>query len=297
MEKSIPFNDLCFEGNQIQYKNINVKSLINKDQYIKKVKALKDHIKEGNIYEINFCITFEASNAEIDPVRIYQNLNEISNASYSALAKFNDLYIISSSPELFLLKRKNKLITKPIKGTAKRGATKNEDELLIQQLKNSLKEQTENVMIVDVARNDFSRIATKGSVKVDKLFDIESYKQVHQMVSTVSCDLKENTSFETIIKATFPMASMTGAPKIRAMQLIDEFELYNRGPYSGALGYSNENGDFDLNVLIRSIFYDQKKKYLNFTVGSAITALCDPEEEYNECLLKAKAMLEVLSDN
>lgn len=297
VEKSIPFNDLCFEGNQIQYKNINVKSLINKDQYIKKVKALKDHIKEGNIYEINFCITFEASNAEIDPVRIYQNLNEISNASYSALAKFNDLYIISSSPELFLLKRKNKLITKPIKGTAKRGATKNEDELLIQQLKNSLKEQTENVMIVDVARNDFSRIATKGSVKVDKLFDIESYKQVHQMVSTVSCDLKENTSFETIIKATFPMASMTGAPKIRAMQLIDEFELYNRGPYSGALGYSNENGDFDLNVLIRSIFYDQKKKYLNFTVGSAITALCDPEEEYNECLLKAKAMLEVLSDN
>jgi para-aminobenzoate synthetase component 1 len=162
-------------------------------------------------------------------------------------------------------------------------------------LQSNLKERTENVMIVDVARNDLSRIAKKGSVTVDKLCDIESYQQVHQMVSTVSCELKENTSFKDIINATFPMASMTGAPKIRAMELIDEYELYNRGPYSGVLGYIDENGDFDLSVLIRSIFYDEEKQYLSFTVGSAITAMCNAEDEYEECLLKAKAMMEVLT--
>jgi para-aminobenzoate synthetase component I len=151
------------------------------------------------------------------------------------------------------------------------------------------------VMIVDVARNDLSRIAKKGTVVVDKLYDIESYLQVHQMVSTVSCELKENTSFNDIITATFPMASMTGAPKIKAMQLIDEYEQYNRGPYSGALGYIDANGDFDLSVLIRSIFYDEQKQYLSFTVGSAITALCNAEDEYEECLLKAKAMIQVLN--
>lgn len=151
-------------------------------------------------------------------------------------------------------------------------------------------------MIVDVARNDLSRLAKKGSVSVEKLCDIETYEQVHQMVSTVTCELKENTSFDDIIHGTFPMASMTGAPKIRAMELIDEYEVYNRGPYSGALGYIEKNGDFDLSVLIRSIFYDEEKQYLSFTVGSAITSMCNAEDEYEECLLKAKAMMEVLSN-
>jgi para-aminobenzoate synthetase component 1 len=151
-------------------------------------------------------------------------------------------------------------------------------------------------MIVDVARNDLSRLAKKGTVTVNKLFDIETYDQVHQMISTVSCELKDNTSFEKIIQATFPMASMTGAPKIRAMELIDKYELYNRGPYSGALGYIEKNGDFELSVLIRSIFYDEEKKYLSFTVGSAITSMCNAEAEYEECLLKAKAMINALSN-
>ena len=149
-------------------------------------------------------------------------------------------------------------------------------------------------MIVDVARNDLSRVAKKGTVIVDKLCDIESYEQVHQMVSTISCELKDNLAFEDIIQATFPMASMTGAPKIKAMHLIEKHELYNRGPYSGTLGYIDEKGDFDLSVLIRSIFYDEKKQYLSFTVGSAITAMCNAEDEYEECLLKAKAMMQVL---
>lgn len=295
VEKTIELNTIIFGITETKSKPIDIKSTNSKEDYIVKVNRIKQHIQQGDIYEINYCITFEAHNITIDPVYIFRKLNSISNAPYAALAKFNKQYIVSSSPELFLSKRGNKITTKPIKGTAKRGTSKEEDEMIKINLKNNLKEQTENVMIVDVARNDLSRIAKKGSVNVDKLFDIESYQQVHQMVSTVSCELKENTTFDDIIQATFPMASMTGAPKIRAMQLIDEYEFYNRGPYSGAIGYIAENGDFDLSVLIRSIFYDEEKRYLSFTVGSAITAMCNPEEEYQECILKAKAMMQVLN--
>ena len=269
---------------------INLFAKTSKAEYIENVIKLKQHIQNGDIYEINYCITFEAQNVKINPLTIYKKLDSISKAPYSALIKLNDKYIISASPELFLSKRGNKLFTKPIKGTAKRGATTEEDEKLKSDLFHSLKERTENIMIVDVARNDLSRIAQRGSVKVEKLFDIETYKQVHQLVSTVSCELKENTSFEKIITATFPMASMTGAPKIRAMELIDDYETYSRGPYSGCIGFIKENGDFDLSVLIRSIFYNETEKYLSFSVGSAITSLCDPEKEYDECLLKAEAM-------
>ncbi len=269
---------------------------VSKKLYVEKVKALKEHIQQGDIYEINYCIAFEAFDVKIDPVELYFKLNRISKAPYSSLAKFDDKYIISSSPELFLSRRENTLFTKPIKGTAKRGVDITEDEFIKNELQNSLKERTENVMIVDVARNDLSRLAKKGSVKVDNLYEIKTYDQVHQMVSTVSCELKDSTGIDSIIKATFPMASMTGAPKIRAMQLIDEFELYSRGPYSGCLGYLKADGDFDLSVLIRSIFYDEGNKYLSFSVGSAITHLCDPEKEYEECLLKAKAMIEALGN-
>jgi para-aminobenzoate synthetase component 1 len=295
VEEEIDLGNINFEDAKSSQQNINIKATVTKEKYIEKVTALKKHIQQGDIYEINYCITFEAHDVTINPLEIYQKLNAISNAPYSALAKFDKQYIISSSPELFLTKSGNTIITKPIKGTAKRLSNKQEDDIIKNELQSNLKERTENVMIVDVARNDLSRIAKKGSVTVDKLCDIESYQQVHQMVSTVSCELKENTSFKDIIQATFPMASMTGAPKIRAMQLIDEYELYNRGPYSGALGYMTEKGDFDLSVLIRSIFYDEQKQYLSFTVGSAITAMCNAEDEYEECLLKAKAMIQVLS--
>ncbi len=307
---SLKFPNICFfeAKKQIGFKNLNeiisyenysspdlkIIAKTSKAEYIQNVKKLKDHIQKGDIYEINYCITFEAKNVKINPVAIYKKLNAISKAPYSALIKLDDKYIISASPELFLSKHGNKLSTKPIKGTAKRGSTVEEDEILKTELFNSIKERTENVMIVDVARNDLSRIAKKGTVKVEKLYDIETYEQVHQMVSTVSCELKDNISFDEIIKATFPMASMTGAPKIKAMLLIDEFETNARGPYSGCMGYIKENGDFDLSVLIRSIFYNETENYLSFSVGSAITALCDPEKEYEECLLKAEAMKKVL---
>jgi len=285
------------EYRETNTQTIHITPTITKEEYIKTVNVIKQHIQKGDIYEINYCITFEAKDVIIDPLAIYQKLNAISNAPYSALVKFDSQFIISSSPELFINKKGNTLITKPIKGTAKRSSNKQEDETIKNELQSNLKERTENVMIVDVARNDLSRIAKKGTVIVNKLCDIESYQQVHQMVSTVSCELKENISFNEIIKATFPMASMTGAPKIKAMQLIDEYEIYNRGPYSGALGYIDENGDFDLSVLIRSIFYDEQKQYLSFTVGSAITAMCNAEDEYEECLLKAKAMMQVLTSS
>lgn len=297
IEETILINDLVDEYRETNTQTIHINPTITKEEYIKNVNLIKQHIQQGDIYEINYCITFEAKDVMIDPLAIYQKLNAISNAPYSALVKFDSQFIISSSPELFINKKGNTLITKPIKGTAKRSSNMQEDDIIKNELQHNLKERTENVMIVDVARNDLSRIAKKGTVIVNKLCDIESYQQVHQMVSTVSCELKENISFNEIIKATFPMASMTGAPKIKAMQLIDEYEIYNRGPYSGALGYIDENGDFDLSVLIRSIFYDEQKQYLSFTVGSAITAMCNAEDEYEECLLKAKAMMQVLTSS
>lgn len=273
----------------------HLRAKTSRQDYLKKVKQLKQHIQEGNIYEINFCVQFFAENIAIDPLSVFLRLHALSKAPYSALLKLGSQYIISSSPELFLKKVGNLLSTKPIKGTIRRGVTKDEDERLKDELFYSIKERTENVMAVDVARNDLSIIAAKGSVHVNKLYNIESFETVHQMVSSVSCLLKENTSFENILDATFPMASMTGAPKNRAMQLIDEFEDIARGPYSGAMGLIDENEDFELSVIIRSIFYDEAAKTLSINVGSAITYLSDSEEEYKECLLKAKALLTALN--
>lgn len=295
VEKEIPFSTIEFESISEKHTKIELKQTVLKEQYIQKINQLKHHIQQGDIYEINYCITFEAFDVVIEPFELYQKLNEISLAPYSALAKLDKQWIISSSPELFLSKRGNTIVTKPIKGTAKRNENSMVDNQTKKYLQENLKERNENVMIVDVCRNDLSRIAKKGSVTVPKLYDVESYSQVHQLVSTVQCELKKNTTINDIINATFPMASMTGAPKIKAMQLIDEYELYNRNAYSGALGCITKNGDLDLNVLIRSIFYNEEKKHLSFTVGSAITSLCNAEEEYEECLLKAKAMMQVLS--
>ncbi len=295
-KEEINFNSLDEFISQTNYTcpNLKIIAKTSKKEYLENVKKLKDHIQKGNIYEINYCITFEAFDVKINPIEIYSRLNSISKAPYSAFVKLNDKYIISSSPELFLSKRGKNLITKPIKGTAPRSENTNEDLQIKNILQNSLKERSENVMIVDVARNDLSHIASRGSVNVNELYKIESYNQVHQMVSTISCEVKENILLDDIIKATFPMASMTGAPKIRAMQLVDDFETQNRGPYSGCIGYLKPNGDFDLSVLIRSIFYNETERYLSFSVGSAITHLCEAEKEYEECLLKAKALMEVL---
>lgn len=273
---------------------IYIQSKITKQEYIDSVTQLKQHIRKGNIYEVNFCQEFFAENTVINTVDIYDKLNAISRAPFTAYCKFDKHYLMSSSPERFLQKRSNKLLAQPIKGTIKRSSTEIEDDRLKQILQGSLKERSENVMIVDLVRNDLSGIAKTGSVKVHELCGIYTFMQVHHMISTIECELKDTVSFIDIIKCTFPMGSMTGAPKVSAMKLIEHYERSRRGLYSGALGYINPEGDFDFNVVIRSILYNQENKYLSFMVGSAITDKADAEQEYEECLLKAKAMFEVL---
>jgi len=291
--------DFCFSTSapQKEEKNekINIQSKISKEEYINAVNKLKEHIYKGDIYEINFCQEFFAEKVVLKTPLIYKKLNEISGAPFSAYCKFQEHYLMCASPERFLKRKSDRLLSQPIKGTIRRSKDAEEDEELKKELYNNDKERSENVMIVDLVRNDLSRIAKKGSVEVEELFGIYTFKQVHHMISSISCELKETTTFTDIIRSMFPMGSMTGAPKISAMKLIEEHEKTKRGLYSGAVGYISPSGDFDFNVVIRSILYNAKNKYLSFITGSAITEKAEAEKEYEECLLKAKAMFEVLS--
>ncbi len=275
--------------------NIYLKQRVSKEEYIETVNKIKQHIKLGDIYEMNYCIEFYAENVGVNPLEVFNNLQKISDPPFATFCKMGDVFVIGSSPERFLRKQGNRLISQPIKGTRKRGKTSEEDLKLIAELSTDEKERSENIMIVDLVRNDLSKVAKRGTVNVDELCKVYSFKQVHQLISTVSCELKENVSFKGIIHATFPMGSMTGAPKVRAMQLIEQYEKTKRGIYSGAIGYIMPNGDFDLSVVIRTILYNQKEKYLSFMVGSAITDKSNPEKEYEECLVKANAMIQALS--
>jgi len=214
---------------------------------------------------------------------------------FSAFIDHPEFSVISASPERFIKKTDQKVFIQPMKGTKARGKDEQEDQLFYHELKNDKKEQAENVMIVDLTRNDLSKIAKKGSVKVDELFGVQSFKSVHQMVSTVSCDLRPEIDFEEIMRATFPMGSMTGAPKKRAIQLIEEYEDFARGPFSGMLGYLDEKGNFDFNVMIRTIFYSKKQRKLFVAVGSAITSGSNVEKEYEECLIKLQPLLLALN--
>jgi para-aminobenzoate synthetase component I len=268
---------------------------ISKAEYLETVNKLLEHIKRGDIYEINYCIEFFAENVEINPEKVFIHLKTLTEAPFAQLYKTkDDRWILCASPERFIKKIGTKLITQPMKGTASRGKNAEEDQQLKTALANSLKEQTENVMATDVARNDLSILAKKGTVVTEELFGVQTFKNVHQMVSTVTCELKKDVTFENILGAVFPAASMTGAPKMKAVELINKYELSERGIYSGCIGSIQENGDFDFCVVIRSIIYYEKKKRISFHVGSAITANCNPEEEWNECLLKANAMLQAL---
>ena len=275
---------------RVDKNSIKIKLRIHKDEYHQKVTTILQHIQRGDIYEANFCQEFYAENTEINPLKVYQDLNRISEPPFAVFLKMNHQYLLSASPERYLRKEGNKIISQPIKGTAKRLKSKFDDEKIASDLARDSKERTENVMIVDLVRNDLSKSAIKGSVKVEELCKVYSFKQVHQMISTVVSEMDENTSPILVIKDTFPMGSMTGAPKVSAMKIIEQQEVTKRGLYSGTVGYFTPNGDFDFNVVIRSILYNQVKKYVSYSVGSAITAKSNPEKEYEECLLKAKAM-------
>ncbi|MEZ4854123.1 aminodeoxychorismate synthase component I [Flavobacterium sp.] len=273
---------------------VQINQQIPKEKYLDKVQKMLDHIHKGNIYEANFCMEFFAENANINPIEVYQKLNAISEPPFAVFLKNKHYYLLSASPERYLRKEGEKVISQPIKGTARRGFSEEEDNLIKKELEQNEKERSENIMIVDLVRNDLSRTAAKGSVEVEELCKVYTFKQVHQMISTITSTISHEISPIEIIKTTFPMGSMTGAPKISAMQIIEELEETKRGLYSGAVGYFTPDNDFDFNVVIRSILYNNKNEYLSFSVGSAITAKSIPEKEYEECLLKAKAMFEVL---
>ncbi len=274
--------------------DIRIKLRIFKDDYFKRITELLAHIHRGDIYEINFCQEFYAENTEIDALKSYRKLNAISKAPFATFLKLRDKFLLSASPERYLKKKGNQIISQPIKGTAKRSENPETDVALRDALKRDAKERAENVMIVDLVRNDLSKSAIRGSVRVEELCEVYSFEQVHQMISTVTAEVPKNSNPLEIIRETFPMGSMTGAPKISAMQIIEKLESFKRGLYSGAVGYFTPEGDFDFNVVIRSILYNAAEKYVSYAVGSAITAKSSAEREYEECLLKAKAMREVL---
>ena len=291
-EAIVKYSETTLEINE----SLLIQQRISKEFYLEKVSKMLDYINNGDIYEANFCMEFYAEGT-LNPLAKFQRLNEISKPPFAVYLKNNKQFLLSASPERYLKKEGEKIISQPIKGTAKRFSDENEDEISKQNLVLDPKERSENIMITDLVRNDLSRTAQKGSVQVEELCGIYSFLQVHQMISTVTSNVDNQNSIIEVIKTTYPMGSMTGAPKISAMKIIEELEETKRGLYSGAVGYFTPNGDFDFNVVIRSILYNQENQYVSFSVGSAITSLSLPEKEYEECLLKANAMLNVLNFN
>lgn len=274
-----------------------LQSRITKQEYLDTVAHIKKHILNGDVYEMNYCFELFAENSSINPLHCFNTLIDYSASPFSALLQWDALSIISASPERFLKKTGNNIISQPMKGTIRRGKNAEEDLKLKNALAKSEKDKAENVMITDLVRNDLTRFAKTGSIHVDALFEIKSFKHVHQMVSTISAEITPDTPVTDVIKNAFPMGSMTGAPKVMAMELIEKYEKTKRGSYSGGLGYITPDNDFDFNVLIRSIFYNSAKKYISIQAGSAITWDSDAESEYEECLLKANALIAILQSS
>jgi len=285
--------------------NCTITPSLTKEAYLDKIAIIQKHLQLGDIYEMNFCMHFDVD-GPINPLLAFSRLCQISQAPYAMLACLNGLYVLCASPELYLKKEGRRLITKPIKGTAPRGKSVEEDELLKQQLHHSIKDRTENVMAVDVARNDLSVLAAKGSVKTSQLYNIETFATVHQMVTTVSCEIREDFMgdgseaaeaklFSAILDATFPMASMTGAPKSSAVKFAAQLEGFERQLYSGTMGFIDFNGDFELPVIIRSLFLDTAHHKGWYAAGGAITVLSDAEAEFEECMLKTLTIKKIFN--
>ncbi|MEO7121493.1 MAG: anthranilate synthase component I family protein [Ginsengibacter sp.] len=276
-------------------KTATLKSRFTKEEYVESVTNIQRHILKGNCYELNFCQEFYATDFEIDPSDVFLKLSEISPSPFAAFYKYNEKYLLCASPERFLKKSGNTIFSQPIKGTAKRNMTDRiDDEQQKENLITSPKERSENIMIVDLVRNDLSKICEEGSVFVKSFLQVYSFPHVHQMISTISGRISKNISISEIFLATFPMGSMTGAPKKRVMELIENYERTKRGLFSGTIGYINPAGDFDFNVVIRSILYNRSTKYLSMQSGSAITFKSNPENEFEECLMKISAMKKTL---
>lgn len=287
-------NKLLQDSDDISDSGISLTPRISFETYVEHVNQLKSEIALGNVYELNYCMPFQANAAIDNPIATWKRIDAQTNAPFSAYARFGNYYVLCASPERYLKRTGNRVVSQPIKGTIRRGSSESEDERFMKQLHENKKERAENVMIVDLVRNDLSRIATRNSVRVDELFGVHTFKTVHHLISTISCEVEPATRWIDLIQSTFPMGSMTGAPKVSAMGLISQHELTERGIYSGSIGYIEPNGDFDFNVVIRSVQYDDERRMVTCHVGGAITALCEAKAEYQECLLKAEAILKAL---
>lgn len=286
-----------FEKLEGEPPTVNFNQRDTKESYIDKIENIKSHIQKGDIYEMNYCQEFYAEQIKLNPELVFADINKKMSTPFSAFLKLEKQYVLSASPERFIKKSGKKIISQPIKGTRKRGVSTTKDSMLIEELRISKKDISENIMITDLVRNDLSITASKASVKVDELCEIYTFEKVHQMISTISSKIPEDINFADVLGTTFPMGSMTGAPKLKAMELIEKFENFKRGIFSGAVGYITPEGDFDFSVVIRTILYNLASQYLSIGVGGAITIKSDSLEEYEECLIKAKPLFEALNFN
>ncbi len=271
-----------------------VQQRFSREEYIATVEQLQRHITKGDCYEINFCQEFYVESIHLDPPAMYQALSGRNPNPFAAYYRLNDRYCLCASPERFIRKDQDRLYSQPVKGTAPRYTDPRLDEASRTSLLSSEKERSENVMVVDLVRNDLSRVCLQGSVQVTELFGIYSFPQVHQMISTISGIPDPALPVAELIRACFPMGSMTGAPKKRVMELIEQYERSRRGLYSGAIGYITPDADFDFNVVIRSMLYNAESAYLSWQTGAAITSNSDAAKEYEECLLKGLSMQSVI---
>ena len=282
-------NSICYEEKEVE--PIKLKSNFTKKEFEKSVQKVKDYIRSGDIYQANLTQRFSGKTT-LSSYELYRDLRRISPAPFGAYLNFDDFNILSNSPERFIKCIDRQIETRPIKGTRPRGRTEEEDLRLQEELINSEKDRAELLMIVDLERNDIGRISKIGSVKVPELFVIEPYANVNHLVSTVVGTLKDGKDAVDVIKATFPGGSITGAPKIRSMEIIDELEPTQRNVYTGSIGYIGFNGDMDLNIAIRTIVKKEDEVY--FRVGGGMTWGSNPKDEYQETLDKAKSIMRAL---
>lgn len=277
-----------------QAQDLQWRTTLNREEYLQHARALMAHIQRGDLYEVNYCIAHEVECTGFDPFISFNRLLSTTDAPFAGFLRLQNRFALCASPERFLSFDGNRMRGEPMKGTRPRGLDPAEDERLRMELEADPKERSENIMAVDVMRNDLSRVAMPGSVRVTSLCEVRSYPRVHQLVSVIEGERGAHFSAFDAVRAAFPMASMTGAPKIRAMQLIDAHESQARGLYSGTLGFFTPDGMADLNVAIRTALFDSATGRLSIPTGSALTAACDPEAEWEECQVKFRSVANAL---
>jgi para-aminobenzoate synthetase component 1 len=291
----LPADRIAIERN-LQLQNIEITADTTIEEYRKQFQKIREHLKRGDIYETNYCIRFSANIPDLDPIKLFEKLNSQSPSPFASLLKWKDAWLIGSSPERFITRDGDVVISQPIKGTARRSGNAETDQAKLEKLKVDPKERAENIMITDLVRNDLSHFAQPGSVQVKELCGIYPYNRVFQMISTVEAKIEPGLKHCDLIETAFPMGSMTGVPKIRAMEIADESETFRRELYSGTVGYFDGPKRLDLNVVIRSFLWNAESGLLSFSTGGAITIRSDADQEYDECLLKAEALIQCLKE-